>query len=264
MESTMNYEKIVKELKWFGYDATVITVNKNGIKRTGVMIGNSDRRLTYYPAPEDTVKEAVKKILATYEKERAEAGRLNIKKLTSWEYIKDHMSLCIQRKTDDPLLKRNFLDLEMYIRVDIPDYGKYNLLAALVTDTFGADEDEIFSRAMAKLEDDINIIPMEHVIGNIFPLGAPKQLILTTKSGERGASVICIKDLLRKIADMFDSNLVIFPSSIHECIISIDDGLDMEECHEIVRGINQRCVDEEGILSDHAYFYNKDTEKITW
>lgn len=174
------------------------------------------------------------------------------------------MSLCIQRKTDDPLLKRNFLDLEMYIRVDIPDYGKYNLLAALVNDTFGADEDEIFSRAMAKLEDDINIIPMEHVIGNIFPLGAPKQLILTTKSGERGASVICIKDLLRKIADMFDSNLVIFPSSIHECIISIDDGLDMEECHEIVRGINQRCVDEEDILSDHAYFYNKDTEKITW
>ena len=265
MESTLNYEQIVKELKRFGYDATVITVNKNGIKRTGVMIGNSDRRLTYYPDPEDTVKEAVKKIFATYEKERAEADRLNIKKLTSWEYIKDHMSLCIQRKTDEPLLKHDFLDLEMYIRVDIPDYGEYSLLSALVNDQFGADADEIFSCALTKLMDEIEIIPMEKLVGNFFPTQiVPEQLIVTTKSKLHGASAICSDALLRAIAKRYQSNLVILPSSIHECIITVDDDPDMEPYHEMVEEVNRMHIDPVDQLSDHAYFYDRETGKITW
>ena len=265
MESTMNYEKIVKELKWFGYDATVITVNKNGIKRTGIMIGNSDRRLTYYPDTEDTVKEAVKKILATYEKERAEADRLNIKKLTSWEYIKDHMSLCIQRKTDEPLLKRDFLDMEMYIRVDVPDTGTYKLLAQIVNCEFGADADEIFSCALTKLMDEIEIIPVEKLVGNFFPMQiVPEQLIVTTKSELYGASVICSDALLRAIAKRYRSNLVILPSSIHECIITVDDAPDMETYHEMVAEVNRTHVDPIDQLTPHAYFYDRETGKITW
>jgi len=64
----------------------------------------------------------------------------------------------------------------------------------------------------------------------------------------------------------YESNLLIIPSSIHECIVIPTNQLDMdvEEATEIVKAVNTTEVPEEEILSDHVYIFNRDTSKITW
>ena len=257
------YEEIAKQLNDRGYDAETVAVSKNGISKTGIIIGNGTLRATFYPNPENSINAAVEIIRKEYEKNGI--PQIDVKEITSWEYIKDHMQLCLQRKTDEKILKRDFLDMEMYIRVDVPDTGTYKLLAQIVNCEFGADADEIFSCALTKLLDEIEIIPMEKLVGNFFPMQiVPEQLIVTTKSELYGASVICSDALLRAIAKRYRSNLVILPSSIHECIITVDDAPDMETYHEMVAEVNRTHVDPIDQLTPHAYFYDRETGKITW
>ena len=91
-----------------------------------------------------------------------------------------------------------------------------------------------------------------------------KMIIVTNKEKVNGAVAICDKELLSNIAREHNSNLVILPSSIHECIIHIDNNPDMEMYSNMVREINETQVEPEEVLSDHAYFFNKETCEISW
>ena len=258
------YEDIAKELNDRGYDAETVAVSKNGISKTGIVIGKGRIRATFYPSPENSINAAVEIILKEYEKQCI--PKIDLKEITSWEFIKDHMQLCIQKKTDEKILKKEFLDMEMYIRVDVLGTGTYKLLASIADCRFGADIDEVFSRAMARLKDNIDIMPLKDVIGyGDFPQETmPVQLVVTTKSKLHGASAICCDDLLRAIANRYESNFVILPLSIHECIISVDNEPDMETYHEMVAEVNRTHVYPIDQLTSHAYFYDRATGKITW
>ena len=53
------------------------------------------------------------------------------------------------------------------------------------------------------------------------------------------------------------------PSSIHELIL-LPDKVDYErkELDELVRQVNSQCVEAEDFLSDHAYYYNAQKDRI--
>lgn len=55
----------------------------------------------------------------------------------------------------------------------------------------------------------------------------------------------------------------ILPSSIHELIL-LPDKVDYErkELDELVRQVNSQCVEAEDFLSDHAYYYNAQKDRI--
>ena len=88
--------------------------------------------------------------------------------------------------------------------------------------------------------------------------------LMQNKEKVNGAVAICDKELLSNIAREHNSNLVILPSSIHECIIHIDNNPDMEMYSNMVREVNETQVEPEEVLSDHAYFFNKETCEISW
>ena len=49
------YEDIAKELNDRGYDAETVAVSKNGISKTGIVIGKRRIRVTFYPSPENSI-----------------------------------------------------------------------------------------------------------------------------------------------------------------------------------------------------------------
>ena len=55
----------------------------------------------------------------------------------------------------------------------------------------------------------------------------------------------------------------VLPSSIHELIL-LPDKVDYErkELDELVRQVNSQCVEAEDFLSDHAYYYNAQKDRI--
>ena len=79
-----------------------------------------------------------------------------------------------------------------------------------------------------------------------------------------GASVMLFKDPLRDFANYMGHDLYILPSSIHEVILLLDDEYvqSSEELREMVRETNRMVVDQEEVLSDHIYNYDREKDEI--
>lgn len=87
--------------------------------------------------------------------------------------------------------------------------------------------------------------------------------ILTNQEKYYGAACMLYPELLSSIAEKFESDLYILPSSIHECIIMPVSGwYTKEELSEMVREINDKEVDDVEILADHAYIYDRNKKEI--
>lgn len=215
--------------------------------------------------------------------ERSKNVNFNLSHVMSWDYAKDHLMLCLRRKTTENILKRDFLDLEMYVRVLLPENRyhpvRYGSVSSYVVQHgfFNVEEEEIFNRSFQNLKKDADVNDMAKTImmrtgfsmeqiqtmGLLIPI---PMIVVSNKTGHYGASTICDMEILDGLAKDYESNLLIIPSSIHECIVIPTNQLDMdvEEATEIVKTVNTTEVPEEEILSDHVYIFNKETSKITW
>lgn len=87
--------------------------------------------------------------------------------------------------------------------------------------------------------------------------------ILTNDERYLGASCILYPDILERIAYRLDSNLIILPSSIHECIIMPDSGrFTIKTLQELVVEMNQNFLHPEEMLSDEVYYYQRKTKVL--
>lgn len=260
--------KITMELKNRGYNAEITTVVKNGVEKKGITIGDGNIKPTIYPDLTKTLDECVNEIINIYE--NTPENPYDVSKITSWEYAKDNLMICLQKKSNELILKRDFLDLEMYVRVDVSNGGTYKVKPNMFKDV---SDDEVIARALFNTEKNTTINNMAKVIAEMmrcdiideFP-GDNNSFVVTNKANSYGAGVICNKKMLRAVANEYASNLVIIPSSIHECLLlcSVDDEPDMDAFATMVREVNENAVIPEEVLSDHAYFYNKEADKITF
>lgn len=87
--------------------------------------------------------------------------------------------------------------------------------------------------------------------------------ILTNKLKIHGSTCIAYPRLLKRIADFLEDNLIIIPSSIHEVLIfpelATKQEYNMEDFHDMITEINETELTDDEILSDHAYFYERET-----
>lgn len=87
--------------------------------------------------------------------------------------------------------------------------------------------------------------------------------ILTNREKYFGAACILYPNVLEQIAEQLNSHFYILPSSIHECIIIPASGcFSREFLNNVVTEVNESELDEVEVLSDHAYYYDRDRKKI--
>ncbi|MCC8142321.1 MAG: DUF5688 family protein [Lachnospiraceae bacterium] len=92
----------------------------------------------------------------------------------------------------------------------------------------------------------------------LFPM-----YVLTNEQNLFGAACMVYDGLLKSYAGQFGSDLYILPSSIHEVILVPFHGIDrMEEFSAMVREVNETQVAPEDILSDHAYYYSLEEDRL--
>ena len=79
-----------------------------------------------------------------------------------------------------------------------------------------------------------------------------------------GASVICYENTLKKVAEQFESDLIILPSSVHEVILlpkkHYKEGYDTFV--EMVKEVNKEQVVLEERLADNIYIYHRETKSL--
>ena len=88
--------------------------------------------------------------------------------------------------------------------------------------------------------------------------------VLTNQQRFLGACCILYDDVLKEIAERLDCDLYILPSSIHEVILMpVTVTESVLALSQMVCDINQSEVSAEEILSDHIYYYHRNTDSIT-
>lgn len=95
---------------------------------------------------------------------------------------------------------------------------------------------------------------------NAYPM-----YVLTNKVKLYGACCVLYKNVLSQFAEKMQSNLYIIPSSTHEVLL-IPSSIDCEPSYltELVQQVNASELDEEDILSDHVYYYNREADNISY
>lgn len=87
--------------------------------------------------------------------------------------------------------------------------------------------------------------------------------ILTNRHRLHGAGCILYENLLMEIAEKWDDDICILPSSIHETILMPADAAgSVEKISQMVREVNQTQLSPEEVLSDHAYKFVRKTGEI--
>lgn len=92
--------------------------------------------------------------------------------------------------------------------------------------------------------------------------------ILTNSLKVHGATCIAYPGLLKQISNYLDDNLIIIPSSIHEVLIIPENKTKLaytsDNFNAMIAEINETELSDEEILSNHVYYFNKDSGELSY
>lgn len=244
--------KIVKELETRGYKANVVNVVKNGIELTGITLYKVDETIAPVFYKDDiwdmfSAREIANLIEEMYAD--LEVPKVNPDDITNPDFLRKHTKLCVQPKGNETgIIKRNYLDLEVYLRCFISDDGSFKVTPEMETE-------DLFECAVQNTRRDMEI----SMFGGVMHIATNADKLL-------GAGCIYCTDMF---ADFCKANKVkgcfIIPSSIHELILIADDDMSKQgKYNAMVRDANAEVVNDAEYLSDHAYYYSLESNSITW
>lgn len=170
---------------------------------------------------------------------------------------------------------RKFLDLAIIYIVVIGEDGADTFSFEVnnnICEEYGIEEGELDQYARENTErGGFTTRSIESVLAEITgmpvedaEIGGPARLwILSNTRMYNGASVMLYTEYFEKLADMIESDLYIFPSSIHEVIVIRDDGADPDILKQIVCEVNLCEVTAVEVLSGNVYRYSRKENKLT-
>ena len=268
----MREQEIVKEFEKMGLQAAWTDVSKNGILHRGLIVA-SDGQVApiIYTAglvdAWDSVDVAVRKIFREYQKVKAVS--LDVERMTSREYILEHITVAVQKNGIEDIVKRvsGFEGIEAYlVMMDgslCRDGSMTMKVRADLLEQRGISEAEAWMQAEKNLHDAVQIESMYEVMKRIAgdelveACGIDDAMyVISNKSGVKGASAVLDKEIMKAFAkEHCTKRIAVLPSSIHEMLlIPHADNWEESELSSMVREVNLTEVVPEERLTDRVYF----------
>lgn len=270
-------EMIIHALKEKGIEAKPVETEKNGVIFKGIALGSGQVCPTIYTEafedyPEEDLEDAVDAIIYRYNKAKEEMPVIDMEQIVNWDYVKTRLQLCIQRKGNEDICKRDFLDLEEYVRVNIESCNGSFKVNHAILEKLGVTESVLFHAAWDCTAPNIVVEDMVQMVSEMVGMsieearemqGDNAMIVATNKEKVFGAIAMKAKDKLAEVADRYETDLAILPSSIHEILlIPIKENMDLFELEAMVREVNATQVAPEEQLSNHVYRFYRDTREI--
>lgn len=240
---------------------------------------------TYLAALDKVMTDYTNSYMTAYRKARSEAGEV----LQNLAGCPVHPQL-VPVQGNEEFLKDKvwnpFLDLAVIYRpvVDATENGTAAsvVMTEALMESLGLTREEIRQKAMTDrplgerkivnlgkmiLETTPDFILQSLGRNYVQTLENSKMTIITNDSGLYGASEMLHKETFRQLAEEFDDNLIILPSSVHEVIAVPEAELQVsgtEEVRDMVKDVNYNSgsVAPEDRLSDSVYRYNRETNEF--
>ena len=268
---------------------TNITKN-NGVTLDGLVFNEKDEVLSptiyldgYYDMLNSghSYDEVFNIIADTYEKNRCRSGQIE-KNFNDFSWVKEHLVMrLIGREQNRETLSNTpfipFLDMALVFAVRLQVKSGIFGSALVRSDhakSWETDASELF--ASAKKNAKKLLPPVCRKLSDILAESSPESLIaldgvdipmhvLSNTEKSYGASVICYHGVVRELSDKLDDDLFIIPSSVHEVIaFPVSTGMDLDSLNETIRSVNTTQLAPTDVLSDHAYIYHRDSDRITY
>ena len=109
----------------------------------------------------------------------------------------------------------------------------------------------------------LNTVPPSDALAEKKDASPCPMYVLTNQNKLNGASCILYEHLLELFADRLGADLYILPSSVHEVIlIPATSDTSFAELSRMVKEVNETQVSPEEILSDHVYYFSRNSRSI--
>lgn len=289
----MAFEEFVKKVKELvaersGKEVRINEVSKNnGVKYTGMMIITGSNIVPtiyleqYWEMFNSGMEIPMIVDLILQSNDRAARESVNMDWFMDWESVKDKVAYkLINYDNNKDLLDKipytKFLDLAKvyYVIYEDDNVGKGTILIHNShMEMWKVDLDQINETAdintpqkqpvwIRSMNDILRQHDMEELLEDSQKLTIGF-LVASNKEKCLGAGAMLYDGVLQDIADKLQSDVIIIPSSIHECLLlKMEDNIDFDYLKELVKEANSTSVQPEERLSDSVYIYRKQTDKI--
>ena len=86
----------------------------------------------------------------------------------------------------------------------------------------------------------------------------PETYVISNKEGIFGTSCILSPGILKNFADQLESDLIVLPASVDECILLKAGINSAEDMNAMIADVNNTFLDPAKCLSDHAYLFTRE------
>ena len=277
-------------------EVSIQTYTKNnGVERTGLAVtgtGSNIQPIIYldsaYKQYENSwsVEEICNNISDVYD--RSLGSEINVENIFDYENTKGNLSVCVRNaEMNADLLEKApheiVGDLAVMYRIEMGIVGADGGVGSVLVNNefmkrFGVSEEQLKADAWAsqRANHPYTFRTMKDVMIDMMGGDVPEELqaafdqepvsmnILSAGDGVNGAVYMCDKEALAEVAEKLGDNLVILPSSIHECIVLRESqALDMDSLKDMVETVNATEVSPDERLSDNVYTYDAQTQELT-
>lgn len=269
-ELTVNvFNEIIPEIE-------VVKTKKNNVESDSIRVKAVNRKVHCTPVihideayreflldPEDINKFIG--VLAMNFKDRYEnipEGIDSIDSILDWNYIKENIfCVLINTELNKDILEerphRKFMNLSVTYKINVSIGGERNNAEVAIDNKFmeiiGKTEEELYQMAYVNTLDILETEKYPYVeVGKVI-------------QGNSSATMLMYEYFLKAMADEIGDNLLIIPSSMDDLIFMplscVDEDM-LFNVNEIIKIGNSEMVSPDRILSNNAYIYDKNNEKL--
>lgn len=272
-------------------------VKNNGMEKTGMILESDEYNIAPAIYLEEffeqyqkgmSIDRIVNEILEFYEKVKVEED-YDVSQLSLYENVKKKVAFkLVNTEKNQQMLKEvphiPLLDLSIvfYILVDVDEKGSATIqIRNEHIENWNVNVEQLYKDAKLNVKCLIpaRLMCMQHVIEKLCDIskGEEKDLlkakfppenkefmyILTNSIHQFGAAVLAYPNILEMASRIIGEDFYLLPSSIHEVIlIPKSKSPDLKDLNEMINEVNETQVQEEEVLSDHAYYYEKNTHTL--
>ncbi len=252
-----------------GIQAVEVETTKNGVQCQGFQIdtGSNIKPVVYY-SQDENIEAFVTKVRKVVEQPTPD---LNFNGLMAKDNILRNSYLCIQKQGDEDIVKRKYLNLELYVRLKI-DLGREEAcgstkITSQILDKVGITEDELFEAAKANSFESSSIISMAEALGL---MGIPEamfddSLMYVGRSSEsHGAALLAIPEAIHDFCEEKGyEQLILLPSSTEEILLVPAETGEPNMFANMVAEVNASEVEEVLQLEPCCYLYDDVTQTVS-
>lgn len=251
-----------------GVDVKEVETIKNGVKCQGFQIQSEEKiRPVVYYSQDENIEAFVEKVIEIANRPTL---NMNVDNLITRENLLNNSFLCLQKQGVEKIIKREYLNLEIYVRLSITDFSFNDSKASTkvtrsMLEMTGVTEDELFAAARK------NSLFMAQICNLTEALGLSEEFVgeapfyVGTYSDKcHGATVLALPEVIHSFCQEkgFDQ-LYILPSSTEEVLLLPDMDGDPAMLANMVNEVNTTEVDPIMQFDPIVYIYDDASETVS-